>query len=68
MHLCITNLAIIVSANGLSPSWRQAIILTYDEILWIDTWEQSSVKFESEFKIFIEEIAFEIVVCKMAPT
>ena len=30
----------------------------------LDTWEQISVKFESEFIIFIQEKAFENVVCQ----
>ena len=28
MHICISKLIIIASDNGLSPSWRQAIIWT----------------------------------------
>ena len=30
----------------------------------LDSWEQISVKFESEFITFIQENAFEIVVCQ----
>ena len=34
-HICVGNLTIIGSDNGLSPSRRQAIIWTSDGILWI---------------------------------
>ena len=32
----------------------------------LDPWEQTSVKFESKYKIFIHENAFENVACEMA--
>ena len=35
MHICIDKLTIICSDNGLSPGWRQAIILTSAGILLI---------------------------------
>ena len=35
MHICVGNLTIIGSDNGLSPSQRQAIIWTNAGILWI---------------------------------
>ena len=35
MHVCIGNLTIIGSDNGLSPDQRQAIIWTNAEILFI---------------------------------
>ena len=35
MHICVSNLIIIGSDNGLSPSWRQAIIWTNAGILLI---------------------------------
>ena len=35
MHICISNLAIIGSDNGLSPGRRQAITWTNDGILLI---------------------------------
>ena len=35
MHICVSKLDIIVSDNGLSPGWRQAIIWTNDGILLI---------------------------------
>ena len=34
-HICVGNLTIIGSDNGLSPGWRQAIIWTNDVISWI---------------------------------
>ena len=34
-HLCVSNLTIIGSDNGLSPGPRQAIISTNDVMLWI---------------------------------
>ena len=36
-HICVGNLTIIASDNGLSPGRRQAIILTNDGILFIGT-------------------------------
>ena len=35
MHICVGNLTIIGSDNGLAPDRRQAIIWTSDGILWI---------------------------------
>ena len=35
MHICVSNLTIIGSDNGLSPGRRQAIIWTDNEILLI---------------------------------
>ena len=37
MHICVGNLTNIGSDNGLSPSWRQAIIWTNAGILAIRT-------------------------------
>ena len=36
-HICVSNLTIIGSDNGLSPGRRQAIIWTNDGILLIET-------------------------------
>ena len=36
-HICVSNLTIIGSDNGLSPGRRQAIIWTNDGILVIET-------------------------------
>ena len=52
-YICVGNLTIIGSGNGLSPGWHQAIIGT-----------NTSVK--SKFEIFIQGHAFENVVCEMA--
>ena len=35
MHICVNKLTIIGSYDGLSPSWRQAIIWTNAELLLI---------------------------------
>ena len=35
MHICVDNLTIIDSRNGLSPGWRQAITWTNARILLI---------------------------------
>ena len=48
-HTCVSKQAIIGSDNDLSPGRRQAIIWTNDELLLIETREQSSVKFELKF-------------------
>ena len=45
MHLCISNLTIIGSDNGLSPDRRQAVIWTNVGILLIGPLEQISMKF-----------------------
>ena len=44
-HICVSNLSIIVSDNGLAIGRRQAIILTNTGILSIEHWEQTSVEF-----------------------
>ena len=36
------------------------------EYCWLDPWEQTAVKFQSEFTHFIQEKALENVVCEMA--
>ena len=63
MHICVSEVTIIVSDNGFSPGWHQAMIWTNDEILLI--WPIVTNK---NFKrnIFIQENAFERDVCKMA--
>ena len=50
-HICVGNLAIIGSDNGLSPDRRQAIIWTNAGILLIGPFG-TSVKFQPEFKHF----------------
>ena len=51
-HICVSELTIIGSYNGLSPGWRQAIIWNNAGLLWIEPLEKASVKFQSEFKHF----------------
>ena len=53
MYICVSELTSIGSDNGLSPGRRQAIIWTDAGILSIRTKEQTSVKFQSQFKHFI---------------
>ena len=44
-HIWVSNLVVIVSDNGLSPGWRQAIIWTMLEYCQLDPWEPTSLKF-----------------------
>ena len=60
-HICVSNLTIIGSDNGLSPGRRQAIIWTNAGLLLIGPLETNF----SEILI-IQENAFESVVCEMA--
>ena len=55
-HICVGNLTIIGSDNGLSPDRRQAIIWTSAGMLLIGPLGTN----------FIEENALENVVCEMA--
>ena len=62
MHICIGNLPITDSDNGLSPSLRQAIIWTNAGILLIGTLRTNfSENFNQNHNIFIQENAFESV-------
>ena len=54
MHICVSELTIISSDNGLSPGWRQAIIWTNAGILLIGPFE---IKF-SEILIKINWFSF----------
>ena len=65
-HICVCNLSIIGSDNRLSPGRHQAITCTNAGImltgpLWIKTWH-----FNLNLYIFIQENAFEYIVCEMA--
>ena len=66
-HICVGELTIIGSDNGLSPGRRQAIIWTNAGILLI--WPHMK-KFwwncNQNWSIFIQENALENVVCEMA--
>ena len=62
-HLCVGKLSIIGSDTGLSPGRRQAIIWTNTGILLIGP---LGTNFNRNSNIFIQENAFENVVCEMA--
>ena len=47
-HICVSEIIIIGSDNGLSPGRRQAIIWTNARILLIGPWEIISMKFHSK--------------------
>ena len=62
-HIYVSKLTIIGSDKGLSPGWRQSIIWIKAGILIIRTLKN---KLQRNSCIFIQEIAFENVVCEMA--
>ena len=62
MHICISNVIIIGSDNGLSPGWRQAIILTNVGILLIGTLATNF----SEILIEIDKFTFKKMHLKMS--
>ena len=66
-QICVGNLTIIGSDNGLSPGRRQAIIWTNDGILLIRPLRNKLQQwnFNRNPDILIQENAFEIVVCDM---
>ena len=51
-HICVGNLTIIGSGNGLSPGWRQAIIWTNAGILLIRTLGTNVSEILSEIHTF----------------
>ena len=60
-HICVSELIVIGSDNGLSPGWRQAIIWTnagniVNKLQWNFNWNSN---------IFFQENVFESVVCEM---
>ena len=67
MQICVNKLTIIGSDNGLPPDWCQAIIWTNAGTLSIGpsgtNFSEISIKFLNSF---IQETAFERVVCDMA--
>ena len=66
-HICVGKLNTIGSDNGLSPGRRQAIIWTIAGILLIGTLGTNlSEILIGNSNIFIQENAFENVVCEMA--
>ena len=63
-HICVGNLTIIGSENGLSYGRRQAIIQTNAWILLMEhLGKKLQWNFNRNFNIFIQENAFESVVC-----
>ena len=66
-HICVRKLTITGSDNGLSPGRRQAIIWTNAGILLIRPLGTNFSDFFSQnSNIFIQENAFESVVCEKA--
>ena len=65
-HICVGNLTIIGSDNGLSPGRRQAITWTNVGLLLIGPLESNVSEILIELYIFIQENLFENVVWKMA--
>ena len=63
-HIWDRKIITIVSDNGLSPGWGQAVIWTSAGILLIGS--KLQLNFDWNLYIFIHENAFENVVCKMA--
>ena len=60
------NQVSIGSDNGLPPIRRQAIISTNAGLLSIEPQEQLQWNYNQNTEIFIEENAFENIVCEMA--
>ena len=56
-HICVGDLTIIGSDNGLLPVQHQAIIWTSGGVLLIGHQEQTSMKFNQHSHIFIQEYA-----------
>ena len=66
-HLCVSKLTSIASDNGLSPGRRQAIIWNNAGILLIGHFRNKlQWNFNRNSNIFIQENAFESVVCETA--
>ena len=66
MHICVSELTIIVWDNGLSPSRRQAIILANGESLLIGPLGTKFCELKQDSYIFVNENAFENVDYEMA--
>ena len=65
-HICVGNLTIICSYNGLSPGQRQAIIWTNAGILLIGPLGTNFSEILIEIHKFPFKDAFENIVCEMA--
>ena len=66
MHICVSNLTIIGSDNGLSPGRRQAIIWTNNGISFIGPSGTNFSEILIKILTFFQENAFESVVWEMA--
>ena len=65
-HICVSELTVIGSDNGLSPGRRQAIMWTNDGILLIRPLNKLQWNFIRNSNISIQQNALENVVCEMA--
>ena len=65
-HICVSKLTIIGSDNGLSPDRRQAITWTNAGLLFWTLRNKLQWNLNRNSKIFIQENAFECVVCETA--
>ena len=66
-HICVSKLTFIGSDNGLSPGRRQAIIWTNaTNIIKLNLRNKLQWNLKRNSYIFIQENAFENVVCEMA--
>ena len=59
-HICVGNLTIIGSDNGLSPGWRQAII-------WTNAIVNLTLRNKLQWNIFIHENALKMSSAKLRP-
>ena len=65
-YICVSKLTSIGSDNGLSPGRRETIIWTNARILLIRTLRKNFNEIVNEIHIFIQENAFESIICEMA--
>ena len=67
-YICISEVTIIDSDNGLSPGWRQAITWANVGILWNGPLGTNFIgrNFNCNWNIFINENGFKNVICEMA--
>ena len=65
MHMCVGNLTTIGSDNGLWLGQHQAIFWTNAGIWLTGHWNKLQLNFNGNSNIFIQENAFESVVCEM---
>ena len=65
-HICVSKLITIGSDNGLSPERRHANIWTIAEILLIGNLRKNQSNLKRNSYNFIQEDAFENVVCERA--